>query len=101
MRLKAIFLAAASLLALAGATANLNSPTTRELDQNGDAKLTSDVSNVEVDSIVTERADFCSANCHAPWLKCVEACGGTQFCKDKCNCQLFSKERTLCRTRSK
>ena len=43
---------------------------------------------------------WCYTWCTLTWMDCVKSCevdGGIKYCRDKCNCNLFSDPNSQCR----
>jgi hypothetical protein len=101
MKLNTIFIAAASLLALAAAA--VNNPNEASVSALNDDKIKTEATIDIPVSISARKPDQCHLNCHLPWKKCVRECTSpnTNFCEHKCNCELFSDPKQLCRIRSK
>lgn len=84
MKIKTMLFAAASLLALANATANL---AVDPLQQTG----------LVADELKASQID-CNEECHEPWKTCMRSCrGGSKWCEYKCNCDLFNDDDNICR----
>jgi hypothetical protein len=100
MKLNTVFIAAASLLGLAAAAVKPNEASISSVQ---DDKVKAEVTIDNSVPVSARKPDQCYLNCHLPWKQCVQECTSpnTSFCEHKCNCELFSDPKQLCRVRSK
>lgn len=105
MRFKSILLAATGLLAVAGATSNVQGRRNEALLQREVEIAASE--HVAPGRIAHELEDpsyrrrTCTAKCYNPCDACVKKCGGTNECQSKCECELFRDPKSLCRKKRK
>jgi hypothetical protein len=98
MKLKSILLAAAGLLALAGAVDSPVSP--QEVVKGVATTPSATIAAGEDISVDARYPTPCQLNCDLPWKKCVKECGGGSSCEHQCSCELFSNPKEVCRLRS-